>query len=624
VIRLAAIVAVTASLLIAAPAAADEPVVTAGGLWMGPAIDRDGDTVLFSSVSRSLDPLAQIDAPEGIYEWRNGRLGRVHQLGRWTVDVTADGTRAVILDQDEGFEGDEHDHVYTFSTTAYAGAERVSVNSDEEPANADSCCSRPTISDDGRYVAFTSTASNLDDDHPFGGAFLRDRLLGTTRGISISHGGVSEATISGDGSTVVFLDDDVLHVHDVATGETRVTDVPATAYLDVDLTGRRVVYNAADDSGLVSSVFVTDLDTGETEQVDVDRDGGPPDSSGFQGSISDDGSRVAFASAAGDLTTDDQSQNVDVFVRDLDADATTLLTRGDGLPSDRPDISGDGRWVAFVSAARNLVPNTRKAPGLDAYLVEVGTGTVRLLSPARDAGLVQLLRGDRVARVGPAPIVNPRVPAGAVAIEPNYVRDGYWIVNGRGELTANRIFGHGDLAGVRLNAPIIDLVASPAGPGYWMLAGDGGVFGFGAARFEGSTGAMRLNQPVVGMAPTPTGRGYWLVARDGGIFSFGDAAFFGSTGAMRLNQPVVGMAATPTGRGYWLVAADGGVFTFGDAAFLGSAGALPLNRPIIGMRETMSGRGYWLFAADGGVFTFGDAFHWGAVVDRDVVDVAVT
>jgi hypothetical protein len=55
---------------------------------------------------------------------------------------------------------------------------------------------------------------------------------------------------------------------------------------------------------------------------------------------------------------------------------------------------------------------------------------------------------------------------------------------------------------------------------------------------------MTLNKPVVGMVATPDGKGYWLVASDGGIFSFGDAAFHGSTGGMTLNKPVVGMMAT--------------------------------------------------------------------------------
>ena len=142
--------------------------------------------------------------------------------------------------------------------------------------------------------------------------------------------------------------------------------------------------------------------------------------------------------------------------------------------------------------------------------------------------------------------------------------------------------------------------------GYRFVASDGGIFDFGSAAFEGSTGGTALQAPIVGMATTPDGNGYWLVASDGGIFTFGDAAFYGSTGAhapqpahrghgghprrrratgwwrptaassasatpassarrarMHLNQPIVGMAATPDGQGYWLVASDGGIFTFG-------------------------------------------------------------
>jgi hypothetical protein len=77
------------------------------------------------------------------------------------------------------------------------------------------------------------------------------------------------------------------------------------------------------------------------------------------------------------------------------------------------------------------------------------------------------------------------------------------------------------------------------------------------------------------MAATPDGGGYWLVASDGGVFAFGDARFEGSTGGTPLNQPIVGMAATPDGGGYWLVASDGGVFAFGRAQFGGSLGGSP-------------------------------------------------
>ncbi len=150
-------------------------------------------------------------------------------------------------------------------------------------------------------------------------------------------------------------------------------------------------------------------------------------------------------------------------------------------------------------------------------------------------------------------------------------------------------------------------LAARTGQGYWLVAGDGGVFAFGDARFLGSTGAMRLNQPMVAMAASASGQGYWLVAGDGGVFAFGDARFLGSTGAIRLNRPVVALAPTPSGQGYWLVADDGGVFAFGDAAFHGSAGDIRLAQPIVAIVPTESGGGYWLVAGDGGVFAFGDA-----------------
>jgi hypothetical protein len=55
---------------------------------------------------------------------------------------------------------------------------------------------------------------------------------------------------------------------------------------------------------------------------------------------------------------------------------------------------------------------------------------------------------------------------------------------------------------------------------------------------------VHLTAPVVGIAATPDGKGYWLMAGDGGVFSFGDAKFFGSTGGVHLNAPVVSGTAT--------------------------------------------------------------------------------
>jgi Tol biopolymer transport system component len=213
----------------------------------------------------------------------------------------------------------------------------------------------------------------------------------------------------------------------------------------------------------------------------------------------------------------------------------------------------------------------------------------------------------------------PLLPGGAEAIAvfgPANSR-GYWFVAADGG-----IFSFGDAAfqgstgNLRLNKPIVGMAPTPTGKGYWFVAADGGIFSFGDANFYGSTGNLKLNRPIVGMAPTPTGKGYWFVAADGGIFSFGDANFYGSTGNLRLNKPIVGMAATPTGKGYWFVASDGGIFSFGDATFYGSAGGQTLRSGIVGMSATPTGKGYWFVAADGGIYSFGDATFFGSMGGR--------
>ncbi len=66
-----------------------------------------------------------------------------------------------------------------------------------------------------------------------------------------------------------------------------------------------------------------------------------------------------------------------------------------------------------------------------------------------------------------------------------------------------------------------------------MTASNGAVEGCGDAVPFGGLTATTLDAPVVGMAATPDGKGYWLAAGDGGVFSFGDASYYGSMGGTR-------------------------------------------------------------------------------------------
>ncbi len=156
----------------------------------------------------------------------------------------------------------------------------------------------------------------------------------------------------------------------------------------------------------------------------------------------------------------------------------------------------------------------------------------------------------------------------------------------------------GDLLALDLQGEIVDAVATPSGDGYYMLGSDGGVFAFGDAKFWGSIqqylndnafGILAtdwLDAPIVGIVPTPSGLGYWLVASDGGVFAFGDAWFVGSIPGVlppgtQLAAPINSMVTY--GNGYVMVADDGGVFNFSDLPFDGSLGDNPPDSPVVGI-----------------------------------------
>ncbi len=163
----------------------------------------------------------------------------------------------------------------------------------------------------------------------------------------------------------------------------------------------------------------------------------------------------------------------------------------------------------------------------------------------------------------------------------------------------------------RLAEPVIDIVATPSGRGYWLLGADGTVTAFGTAGQYGSTHGRTLAQPVVATASTPQGRGYWLVGRDGAVYAFGRAGFHGSAVGRGVASPFVGIAATPDGRGYWLVTRAGRVIGFGSARFEGSAIRQHPAAPMVAMAATADGAGYWLLGRDGRIYAFGDARAYG-------------
>jgi hypothetical protein len=207
---------------------------------------------------------------------------------------------------------------------------------------------------------------------------------------------------------------------------------------------------------------------------------------------------------------------------------------------------------------------------------------------------------------------------------PSVVPHGYWLVGSDGGIFS---FGaarfHGSTGADTLNRPVVGITPTINEGGYWLVASDGGIFSFGNAGFfgsipglglgpAGSTGGKHLNAPIVGMVPSFNGRGYFMVAADGGVFAFGDATFEGSCpGIGGCSGSAVGVAPDATGHGYWLVTSSGHVYTFGDARYFGAPG--PQSTAVTSIVRTPDGKGYWVLDGRGNVFGYGDALFHGGV-----------
>jgi len=269
---------------------------------------------------------------------------------------------------------------------------RVSIASSGTQANGHAVA--PAISADGRFVAFYSEASNLVDGDTNGArdVFVRDRQSGTTTRVSVDGAGAEAGShsfapsISGDGRFVAFYSDasnlvsgdtnsaDDVFVHDRESGTTaRVSASSGGAEANsgsfspaLSSDGRFVAF-LSDASNLVAGdtnasrdVFVHDRQSGATARVSVSGAGVQANVGSFSVAISGDGRFAAFHSFADNLVAGDTNETADVFVHDSQSGATTRVsvydggaeTDGDSL---RPAISADGRFVAFDSDSSILV-----------------------------------------------------------------------------------------------------------------------------------------------------------------------------------------------------------------------------------------------------------------------------
>jgi hypothetical protein len=206
----------------------------------------------------------------------------------------------------------------------------------------------PSISDDGRYVAFQSSANNLvgGDDNNQMDIFVYDRNENDMELVSQRQDGADNTTgsgapaISGDARFVVFQAGD----------------------------GNLV----ADDNNGKTDIFLHVRDGNVIERISVKTNGGQANDDSTQASISADGRYVSFMSAATDLDDNRAGSLTNIFVRDRNTNTTIPVSyTGDDNPgnrsSDTPQIAGNGRYIVFTSSATNLVPeDTNERP--DIYL----------------------------------------------------------------------------------------------------------------------------------------------------------------------------------------------------------------------------------------------------------------
>ncbi|MEI6501627.1 MAG: Ig-like domain-containing protein [Armatimonadota bacterium] len=278
--------------------------------------------------------------------------------------------------------------------TATGETTRVNVATDGTQANGDSA--GPSLSADGRYVAFLSWASNLvaGDTNKAMDAFVHDRTTGVTTRVSVSSTGAQGVplldgspgtSISANGRYVAFgsaadnlvVGDtnkqwDIL-VRDRTTGQTSRASVAtggaqgtqANMYPTLSADGRYVVFQGtADDLGgggaHVKGVFVHDRQTGHTNLVKTDVGALVGTYGNEDPTISGNGRYVAFVSWDSTVVAGDANAKGDIFVYDRTTGVTTRASVATGgTPTNDwsfyPSISADGRYVAFSSYATNLV-----------------------------------------------------------------------------------------------------------------------------------------------------------------------------------------------------------------------------------------------------------------------------
>ncbi len=270
--------------------------------------------------------------------------------------------------------------------------ERISMALESSEANNN--CFKPAVNENGRYVVFESYASNLitGDINNKKDIFIYDRVNAFMEIISLSESGVqgngtsSNASISSNGRFVVFSS----FASNLVTGDTNSTsdifvyDRSTRGVVRVSVSNEGLQGNGASTTPAISGdgrfiafessadnlvpgdtnnnkdIFVYDIENSIIEILSLTSSGGQSNGTSSDAAISSDGKFVAFESSAGNLVPDDINGKNDIFVYDMETGFLEMVSKSDkgfqGLnTSDNPCISSNGNFIAFDSLSSNLV-----------------------------------------------------------------------------------------------------------------------------------------------------------------------------------------------------------------------------------------------------------------------------
>ncbi len=303
------------------------------------------------------------------------------------------------------------------------GSEFASVSDSGITGNGDS--DQSSISDDGRFVVFTSVATNFAG---FPGKstqiYRRDRANHTTSLVSSSQTGAfgndasSTGHISGDGRYAFFVSQatdlvvgpdlngtgEDIYRKDLASGAIERVSLTETGVQPATKSVTSYQIGSSDNGQLVAftspaalvsadtngfeDVYIRDIAAGTTELISVEADGDNANDDSYGPAVSGDGQRIAFTSEATGLDDTEDVQPSDpsqIYLRDRSTGLTDLISElgevGDGDSGDA-DISQDGKKIAYWSGAENLISGGSAGSAIDVYVADISSGgNVRVTDP---------------------------------------------------------------------------------------------------------------------------------------------------------------------------------------------------------------------------------------------------